>query len=220
MKPLIIVNFKTYPQALGDKGISLARTLASVKSKNFTIAVAPTLLTMREITVLPIAVFAQHADPVRDGPHTGSVSVRELKKMKVKGVILNHSEQKIALPFLKQTIGLCRKEKLTTVVCASTLEEVKRIAPWKPDYIAYEPPELIGGEVSVTTAEPRIIGRAVKLMKHISPSTNVLCGAGVHTAEDVRTASQLGCQGVLVSHAIVNAKKPAEALREILIYSN
>ncbi len=216
MKPLIIVNFKTYANALGTKGVTLARALAAVQSRKYTIAVAPTLLTLREIASFGIPVFAQHADPVLEGTHTGSISIREVKKMGVTGVILNHSEQKIALPFLKQTIGLCKKERLTTVVCASTLEEVKSVAKWKPDYIAYEPPELIGRKISVTTAEPRVIGQAVKITRQISRSTKVLCGAGVHTAEDVQTASRLGCSGVLLSHAIMQSRNPRLALSKIL----
>ena len=212
----MLINFKTYGKALGKKGVALARTLAAVKSKEYDIAVAPSLLTLREIASLHIPLFAQHADPVLEGAHTGSIPLRELKEMGVRGVILNHSEQKIALPFLKQTIGLCHKEKLTTIVCASTIEEMKHIAPWKPDYIAYEPAELIGGNISVTNARPGIIKKAADIVQTKSPTSKLLCGAGVHSAEDVRTASRLGCQGVLISHAIVNARKPAEKLRKIL----
>ena len=76
--------------------------------------------------------------------------------------------------------------------------------------------ELIGGNISVTNAKPEIIKKAADIVQTKSPTTKLLCGAGVHSAEDVRTASRLGCQGGLISHAIVNARKPAEKLRKIL----
>ena len=46
----------------------------------------------------------------------------------------------------------------------------------------------------------------------------VLCGAGVKTGEDVRTALDLGAKGVLVASGVVKASKPEEALRDLIKY--
>ena len=217
MKPLILINFKLYPEAIGRKSITLAQKIASVKTNKFQIAVAPPTIMLEEVAkAVKIPVFAQHADPYLEGAHTGSISVEDLKKIKVKGTILNHSEHKIPLKQLKETIKLCQKEKLMTVVCASSLSEVKTIAALKPNYLAYEPPELIGGDISVTNAKPKIIRDAVIVVQKISPKTKVLCGAGVQSKDDVRKALQLGTEGVLIGHAVPKAKDPQKFLERMI----
>ena len=42
-----------------------------------------------------------------------------------------------------------------------------------------EPPELIGGDISVTTADPSIVSDTVAVVKAVNPNVRVLCGAGV-----------------------------------------
>ena len=161
--------------------------------------------------------FSQHADNVSLGAYTGRISVDELKDLSIDGTILNHSERKIPLKYLEEIIARCKKKRLLTVVCASSLSEVKKICRFKPDYLAYEPKELIGGDVSVTKARPEIIAEAVELVKKISRKTKVLCGAGVHSKEDVRQALLLGAKGVLIGHAVPKAGNPQEFLRKMLV---
>jgi len=83
---------------------------------------------------------------------------------------------------------------------------------WIRPAIAIEPPELIGGDVSVTTADPRIVQGAVQVVRKASPETLVLCGAGVKTGDDVRAALRLGAHGVLLASGVVKAQDPKEAL--------
>ncbi len=217
MKPLILLNFKTYPEALGKKGIALARKISHVKTKKYQIALAPTFPLLQEVvrlvSVRPVSlpVFAQHCDPVTSGAHTGSISLEELKAIGVQGTLLNHSERKVPLPILKKTVELCRQFRITTVVCASTLAEVKKITLLQPDYIAYEPAELIGGNVSVTKAKPGVIVKAVR-----ASSVSMLCGAGIQGEEDISKAIQLGTKGVLIGHAVMQAKDPIKFLKRLL----
>lgn len=161
-------------------------------------------------------VYSQHTDLAGLGAYTGKISAEELKKIGVRGTLLNHSERKVPFPILKKIAADCKKQKLITVVCASSLGETIRIAKLKPDYLAYEPTELIGGEVSVTKAKPEIIVKAVEVIKKISPKTKVLCGAGVHSREDIQKALQLGTKGVLIGHVVPKAKNPAKFLKEML----
>lgn len=219
MKPLILINCKTYQEAVGKKALKITRQIARVKNKKYKIVIAPSLLMLQEIArKVKIPVFAQHADPFSFGGHTGSIPVSELKSIGVTGTLLNHSERKIPFPILKKIVQLCTKEKLTTVVCASSLAEVQKVAALHPDYLAYEPPELIGGDVSVTKAKPEIIAKAVKVVKSVSPMTKVLCGAGVQSAADVQKALELGASGVLIAHAVVKAKNPKKVLEGMLKY--
>ena len=117
MKPIILINFKNYKEAIGEKALQLAEEISKVKKKKYTIIIAPSLLTLREIiSKARIPVVAQHLDPIINGAYTGSISVMEAKKIGVKGTILNHSEKKVPLKRLKETVDLCRKNKLKTIV--------------------------------------------------------------------------------------------------------
>lgn len=218
VKPLILINCKTYPEALGKNGLFFARKLAAVKTERYDIALAPSLLTLPFLSIEPsFPLFAQHVDPFPLGAHTGNITVEELKELEVQGTILNHSEKKVPFLVLKQTVKQCQQLKLVVVLCASTLSEAKKLLSLKPEFLAYEPKELIGGKISVTEARPDIITKAVALTKKMSPTTKVLCGAGVHSRKDVHRALELGCQGVLVAHAIVQAKQPQKVLREMIL---
>src|SRR3989344_84557 len=188
-RPLILLNFKTYPESSGKKAFKMASDLAKVKTKRYHIAIAPSTLTLKDIAEeVNLDVFAQHADPVGLGAHTGSVSPEELKNLGVKGVILNHSEHKLKPEVVSKTIKLCRQNKLAVIGCVSNLEEVKLWAKYMPSFIAYEPQELIGGKISVTSVKPEIILKAVELVKKLSPQTGVLAGAGVHSRNDLAQA--------------------------------
>jgi len=217
MKPLILINFKNYVQSTGQIAVSLVKQLEQVRVTGYQVAVAPALLDLRSIVnVVKLPIFAQHADAVEKGPFTGKVSVQALKELGVTGVILNHSECKVPFAELQKTGELCKKYHLKAVICASTLAEVKRVAVLKPEYLAYEPQELIGGNISVTDAKPEILTKVVKKVQIVSPGTLVLCGAGIHTREDVLTALKLGMGGVLLAHAVVKARKPKEFMRRLL----
>jgi triosephosphate isomerase len=76
--------------------------------------------------------------------------------------------------------------------------------------VAIEPPGLIGGKVSVSTARPEIVTAVTRAVKDIP----VLCGAGIRTRQDVARALQLGVQGILVSSGVTLAKNPEQVLRD------
>jgi len=216
MKPLVLINFKIYSEATGKKGVALARAISTVRSRSYDIAIAPEMLILHEVIGFSLPVYAQHVDPIDFGAHTGQIVPAEIKKIGCVGTLLNHSERKISVEAIEQTVLFCKREKLKVVVCASTLNEVRRLARFKPDYIAYEPAALIGGDVSVTSAKPSIIKEVARLVSRISPATKVLCGAGVHNKEDLKAALRLGACGVLLSHAVVKAKNPKKFLEEML----
>jgi len=70
---------------------------------------------------------------------------------------------------------------------------------------------LIGGDVSVASANPDVIDRIVKEVK--SP---VMVGAGIKSAKDIEICMELGCHGVLVASGIVKSKDPAIVVGEFL----
>ncbi len=217
-KALILLNFKVYQEALGKRALPLARKIAQAKKNGYEVAIAPSLLTIKEIAEkVSLPVFAQHTSHAPVGASTGRVVAQELKSIGVKGTILNHSERKIPIKYLSEIVKICKENKLKTVICASSLFEIRRVAHLNPDYLAYEPKELIGTNISVTSAKPEIILKVVDLVKSISPKTKVLCGAGVHSKEDLGQALLLGTKGVLIGHAVPKAKDPKKFLEEMLL---
>lgn len=217
MKPLILINCKTYAEVSGEKGILFAKKISGVKTEKYEVAIAPPLLLLREVVQkVRIGVFAQHVDSGDYGTHTGQILAAEVKEAGGRGVILNHTERKVPFEMLRKSVELCKKKGLDVVICASSVAEVKKVATLKPDYVAYEPAALIGGDVSVVSAKPKIIKEVVTVVRKISARTRVLCGAGVHTREDLQTAIRLGASGVLLAHAIVCAKDPAGMLKKMM----
>ena len=217
MKPLILLNFKTYKEAAGKNALALAKQLETVHSKEYDIVVAPSILMLKEIVdKTSLTVYSQHTDNISLGAHTGRIPAEELKAMGVKGTLLNHSERKIPLEFLQEIVEICKKKQLKTVICASSLSEVGKVAEFKPDFLAYEPPELIGGKISVTEAKPDLILKALEIVDKVSPKTRLLCGAGVHSKQDLGQALMLGAKGVLIGHAVPKAKNPGKFLQEML----
>ncbi|EQD79020.1 triosephosphate isomerase [mine drainage metagenome] len=52
-------------------------------------------------------------------------------------------------------------------------------------------------------------------VRRVSPAVRVLCGAGIHTRQDVSTALELGSQGILVASAVASAPDPKAAMTEL-----
>jgi len=209
--PNIVVNFKTYKKSTGKDALVLAKACESVKA-----IICVTAFDVQKVSEsVKIPVFAQHADVATFGSYTGKIAPVLIKKSGAKGTILNHSENRLDFGVLHETIQVCRKEKVTTLVCVQTAHEAWLVAQMNPDAIAIEPPELIGGEVSVTTANPQIIIDTVKAVSDVDTTIAVLCGAGVKNQADVRKAIELGCKGVLVASGVTNAKDPKKVLLDL-----
>ena len=70
--------------------------------------------------------------------------------------------------------------------CAADVDEAHQLAELGPTFIAVEPPELIGGDVSVTTADPAIVSDTVNAVRAINPHVRVLCGCLLYTSPSPR----------------------------------
>ncbi|MFQ6012859.1 MAG: triose-phosphate isomerase [Thermoplasmata archaeon] len=216
--PLLILNFKAYPEALGSRGLELAR-LAEEQSEETgqAVAVAPFVGDLARVADhVAIPVLAPHCDNLPLGSHTGWVPPEAVQAAGAVGTLLNHAERPLPEPTLRATVSRCRDLGLETVVCAHDLGAAKTAAAVGPTFLAVEPPELIGGDVSVTTANPQVVRRVVDEVKAIDAGVKVLCGAGIKTGEDVRQALALGTQGVLLSSGVVKAPSPRRALTALL----
>src|SRR3989442_2872443 len=90
--PLILVNFKTYVEATGKRGVELAKIADQVsKDSGVTIAVAPQFTDLKSVTeAVEIPVFSQHIDPIKPGAFTGHILAEAVKAAVASGTIPNH----------------------------------------------------------------------------------------------------------------------------------
>ena len=205
--PAIVINFKAYPEVCGEKGLELGRLCQEVALETGKeIVVAPQqcdlALFARDLT---IPVFAQHIDAASPGGRTGHVTALAIKEAGAGGTLINHSERRMQLADIEAAIVAARKEGLTTIVCTNNLQVSRAACALAPDFVAVEPPELIGGDISVTTADPGIVEGTVKALRDLDPGVKTLTGAGVKTGVDVAKAIELGTDGVLLASGVVKA---------------
>lgn len=211
--PAIIVNFKTYQSATGQKALELAQIHQKVADEtgvSFALCVQ-TVDVYRISQEVSIPVFAQHIDPVEFGSHTGHNLPEAIKEAGAYGTLLNHAEHQLDFDNLVNAINRAKEVGLFTIVCANTPDMAAKIAQTNADLIAVEPPELIGGDVSVSKAQPEIITQAVEK----AGGEKLLVGAGVKTGEDVKKAIELGARGVLLASGVTKATDPEAVLRDL-----
>ncbi len=215
--PIIVVNLKAYPEALGPKALALARTCAEVMEKTgASIAIAPAAPDLARVAhETRIPVLAQHVDAIEAGARTGWLPPEAALAAGAAGTLLNHSERTLPLEDMEVVIPRCETLGLEVVCCADDVAEAEAVARFFPDYVAIEPPELIGGNVSVTSAKPETVAGAVEKIHAVNPKIGVLCGAGVKTGKDVSMALELGTVGVLLASGVVKAKDPKRALIDL-----
>jgi triosephosphate isomerase (TIM) len=216
-KPFIILNFKTYKESSSNEALRLADIASRVQSRTgLNIIICPQTIDIKEVaSSVIIPVFAQHIDIVEAGKSTGSIVAENLLGVNVHGSILNHSERRLEYKTLQKTVLKLKELDMKSIVCAKDDKEAKRISmmkPVKPDFISVEPPELIGGERSVSTAKPEIIKRTVAACQGIP----VIVGAGIKDNNDLKTALSLGAKGVLLSSHYVLSENPEEFLMKLV----
>jgi len=212
--PIWITNFKTYEQATGKRAVELAKIHQEVAEKmGVSIAIAVQASDLWRISqAVTIPVFAQHIDPVDFGSFTGHNLPQGVKANGAIGSLFNHSERRLPEDVLINTLACAQKASLIRIVCGENVDEIEQFAQYDPDFLAFEPPELIGsGSKSVATEEPESIAQAVKIT-----SLPVLVGAGISTTQDVEVSLKLGAQGFLVASAICKAKNPKKVLTELV----
>ena len=215
---MFIINFKNYDNISGSRSLQLAKIASKISRKyKIKIVVCPPQQVISEITKVSIPVFAQHVDNKEIGSTTGYIVPELVKKSKVSGSLVNHSEHRLASKDIKELVSRLKALKMTSVVCVKNVSEARKYAKLNPDYIAIEPPELIGTGKAVSTEKPEVIIKSVRAVKDAKNSTRLLCGAGIISGNDVARALELGANGVLVASGIVKAKNWERVIEEFSI---
>ena len=211
------MNFKTYIEATGKRGVELAKVADKVSmDSGVAIAIAPQFTDLKSIVEeVEIPVLSQHVDSIKPGAYTGHVLADAVKAAGASGTLINHSERRIKLSEIEEVLSLARITDLASLVCTNTPGVSAAVASLMPDMIAIEPPDLIGTGVAVTKAKPELITDSIKRIRLVNTSSEILCGAGVSTAEDVGKALQLGTRGVLVASSVVKSRNPSQLLEDM-----
>jgi len=216
-RPLVVVNFKTYATASAEAAEGLLSAMEAVANGPATVVAAVSafdlaLLAQRSESV---HVWSQHLDPVGLGGFTGWLDPQTAIARGATGSLINHAEHKVELDHVKRLLELL-PEGFPVCACAADVAEARALAKLNPTYIAVEPPELIGGDISVTTADPSIVTDTVAAVKAVHPSVRVLCGAGVKNGADVAKAIELGAEGVLLASGVTKATDVQAVLSDLV----
>jgi triosephosphate isomerase len=212
---LFIINCKNYDEVSGEKITKLVKTAQNISRKyGVKIAVAPPQHLLAQVDSSRIPILAQHVDDAKVGSTTGFMIPELLKKSKVKGSLINHSEHRISSKEIEHLVKRLRKLRMISVVCVKNVAEALKYAKLNPNYIAIEPPELIGSGKAVSKERPELITRAAIAVKSAKNQTKLLCGAGIVSGEDVKQSMILGSKGILVASGIIKAKNWQKIIEE------
>lgn len=212
---MFIINCKNYEETAGDKILKLVKTSEKISKKfKVKIAISPGQHQIALLSKSKIPIFSQHLDNAKVGSTTGFMVPEIVKKSKIKGSLINHSEHRIPEKDISDLIQRLRSLNLVSVLCVKDVEEATRLAKLEPNYIAIEPPELIGSGKAVSRERPELITEVVKAVKQVNSKIMILCGAGIVSGEDVRKAIELGADGILVASGIIKSKNWEKIISE------
>ncbi|MDH7510179.1 MAG: triose-phosphate isomerase [Methanolinea sp.] len=217
-KPFILINLKTYLEASGQRAHSIAGAAQQVAEESgVEIGIAPSYMNIHPLSMhYSLPVYSQHVDAALPGANTGAVTVEAIREAGAVGSLVNHSERRLTLADTEAVVSRLREANLVSVVCTNNVATSAAAAALGPDFVAIEPPELIGGNVSVSSANPGIITGTVEAVRRVNPSVRILTGAGIHSGKCVKTAIDLGTDGVLLASGVVKAKAPIAVLRDLV----
>ncbi len=218
---VLAVNYKAYRTAYGSLGLRISKEIDSIAKEykgNVRVILLPPLTELNKVSseVEVANVFAQHVDPVDEGPYTGYVTIDMIKEAGAVGVMVNHSERRLRLDEIYFILNKARKAGLEVLACADTAEVAAAISVLNPNMLAIEPPELIGTGIPVSKTKPEVVLKTLNLVRKYNDKITILTGAGITTGDDVKAAINLGTQGVLVASAVMKSVDPRKAFEDLI----
>ena len=213
---LVVVNFKTYESAHGVAAEELASIMGQIETDARMIAVVSAFDLSAVVFMAPnLEIWTQHLDPINFGSNTGWLHPETAIQRGAKGTLINHAEHKVSIEHIAMLLDSV-PEGFTVCACAADIDEARALSALQPDYVAVEPPGLIGGEMSVTTADPEIVSGTARAIREISKDVGILCGAGIKNGQDVVKAIELGTSGVLLASGVTKVKDAKSALEDLV----
>lgn len=214
MKRPLIINFKNYEEVSGEKAVKLAKAAQAVAKKlKVEIVLAPPQPAFALVAKsVKMPVICQHVDNEKTGSSTGYFLPEIAKSYGAVGSLINHSEHRIEMKQIASLVERLKSLRMTSIVCAREPWEVMEISVFHPDFIAIEPPELIGSGRAVSKENPQIITKSIEAA---GSRSKVICGAGITDSGDIAKAMELGSQGILVASGVIKARSWAVKIAEL-----
>lgn len=212
---MLILNLKTYVESTGENLFKLLDAVRIVteeipQAKDI-VFVSPSMIQLADAkSKYPTLNFvSQSVDHKDAGSTTGWVTAENLLAIGVEHSVYNHSEHRY---FPEVQLESLQVKGMKLIVCVENADETKTVLANNPFAVAYEPKDLIGSGVSVTT-RPEAVKEFIEVAKG---KTKVIIGAGVSTGEDVAKGLELGAEGFLLASAFVKAADPVAKLKELI----
>ncbi len=202
----LVLNLKTYPGTYGAELENLLDNLPYLDD----LIMCPQHTDLNRVADTKHTAYAQHISPEEPGRNTGTITAEAVAETGAEGTLINHSEHRLGDKEVKKAVDRAKHAELDTIVCAQNPTEAERYSALGTDAVAFEIPELIAGEGSISETEPQVLRESVR-----RSDVPVLAGAGISTTEDIEKALQLGADGVLVASGVAKADNPAEKLSKL-----
>ncbi|MFW6382174.1 MAG: triose-phosphate isomerase [Bacillota bacterium] len=212
--PFFYVNSKAY--LYGEKLLAFAKKADKLAVKyDIQIIISPQPVDLRLIAsnTENLLVFAQNIDPIKEGRGHGLILPAAIKAAGAIGVILNHGEYQLKLSHISKSIEIAKNLNLLTLAAGESLTELAALAKLNPDIILAERSELIG---SGKRSSQDYIKNSIEVVKEINPKIMVMQGAGVSTAEDVKSIINTGADAVGAASGIFQSDNPINVLENLI----
>jgi triosephosphate isomerase len=201
----------------GEKTIELAKSAEKVSiDLGVELIVAPPQPSLWAVVkAIDIPVICQHLEDADVGSSTGYFVPEIARSYGSIGSLINHSEHRIDIKSISNLVRRLKSLKMTSIVCARTPAEVAEVAKFDPDFVAIEPPELIGSGKAISKEAPQIISSSLTAVNDNSDLARMICGAGIVDKSDVTKALELGASGILVASGIIKSEAWEEKISEL-----
>ncbi|MAE49218.1 hypothetical protein CMI48_00150 [Candidatus Pacearchaeota archaeon] len=213
---MIVINFKNWKT--GKEVLRLAKDVQHYFGKTDDVVLCvPATEIGRVGDAVELDVFAQHVDLVKKPESTGSVGVKAVKAVGGLGTLINHSEKRLGWKEVTALMQECADLGVRALVCVKTYREAKWVSkqtvrPWG---VVYEGGSLFFAEKALTGSREKEIKAFADLFKE--SEVKALCGGGLFTLKDIKTALDVGCDGVVLDSAIAKVKKPERFLKGLAL---
>ena len=213
----LIVNFKNYPEIMGEGSVRLALALgrAAEAARIEAIAAPPVPMISLVASRARVQVYSQTVGSEEGDRSTGAVVPEVVKAAGAAGTILNHSESRRTFAELRRLVPRLLGLGMGVCLCARTPAVAARLSTLGSTHLAVEPPGLIGTGVAVSKARPELVSGTVSAARKAGYEGKILCGAGIVSGTDVARAVELGADGVLVASSVVKAGDWGAKVREL-----
>lgn len=216
---MLILNLKTYPEAISDQLVRILDSslgaLNSLPTLPDPVLFAPSLLELLTVkrNYPQLTFISQHVDAIEGGAATGWIPATQLVSEDIHYSIYNHAEHRLPLAQVQENISLIQMSGLKLIVCVESLEEAMQILDSKPYAIALENKDLIGSGQSIATQRPDEVQAFIDA---VGDRTIPVIGAGISSGEDIRIGKELGARGFILSSRFVKAADHGTKLLELL----